>query len=199
MNLFKLLFNRAARANPDAGIDLAELLRQSTSHDQVHIVATDSQAREATLVLTRRWGQQHRRGAFGIVSTCSAGPTAVSAPPNDLAALHAAIDARTVAIILEPRLGEAADRLETHDYFQGVAQLCRELKILLILDETRTGLGRQQTLLCELRCGIRADILVLGGVIESGRTVAAVLARGSDVSGKRPATSTAGNWPAVAA
>ncbi|MEB0312280.1 aminotransferase class III-fold pyridoxal phosphate-dependent enzyme, partial [Pseudomonas sp. 10B1] len=76
---------------------------------------------------------------------------------------------------------------------QGAAQLCRDLKILLILDETRTGLGRHVTLLCEDRYAIRADIVVLISVTEGGRVGAAVLARGTPVAEKRSLVSVPGN------
>ncbi|WP_297843944.1 aminotransferase class III-fold pyridoxal phosphate-dependent enzyme [Pseudomonas sp.] len=208
MNLLKLLFNRQVRTNAErdalsgddfAGFSLAELLRRSPSHDQVHIVDTGAQAREVAIRLTRKWGQQHRHGAFGVVSTCVSGPSSLSVPFNDLAALHAAVDAHTVAIILEPRRGSDADLVATRAYFQGAAQLCRELKILLVLDETASHLGHRETLLCEDLCGIRADIVVFGGVVEDGRSVAAVLARGSSVSGKRSPATISENWGAVAA
>ncbi|MEB0079372.1 aminotransferase class III-fold pyridoxal phosphate-dependent enzyme [Pseudomonas sp. CCI3.2] len=209
MSLFQLLFNRRGVVAPapsagserdisddDAGPSLTELLRRSTSNDQVHLVDTGAQAREVAIGLTRKWGQQHRHGAVGIVSTCD---DSVSASLNDLAALHAAVDSRTVAIVLEPRLSRDADMAATFTYFQGVAQLCRELKILLILDETRTGLGRYETLLCEDRYAIRADIVVLSSVSEGGRKGAAVLSRGTRVADKHSPASVPQHWGAVAA
>lgn len=212
MSLFKLLFNRreldtsspSARLERDssddgAGPSLAELLRRSTSNDHVHLVDTGAEAREVAVGLTRKWGQLHRRGAIGIVSTCNSSPHSMGAALNDLAALHAAVDSRTVAVVLEPRLNSDVDMAATFTYFQGVAQLCRELKILLILDETRTGLGRHETLLCEDRYAIRADIVVLSSVTEGGRLGAAVLARGTPVAEKRSLGSVPGNWGTVAA
>jgi acetylornithine/N-succinyldiaminopimelate aminotransferase len=188
MNVFKLLFSRLEQTGPGielepesadayAGLSLGECLRCSTASDQVYIVDTAADAREVAIRLTSTWGQQHRRGAFGIISPGNSRPSAINVPLNDLAALHAAVDAQTVAIILEPIRGSHESLAETRAYFQGVAQLCRELKILLVLDETLTGMGRNETLLCEACCGIRADIIVLGSVVDGNRPVAAVLAR----------------------
>lgn len=200
MNVFKLLFGRQALAevgvDPDntetfAGLDRVERLRQSTCSDQVHIVDTAEEARRVAIWLTHTWGRQHRRGNLGLISINPGIPGAVNVPFNDLPALHAAVDSQTVAIILEPVRGTAETLDPARAYFQGVAQLCRELKILLILDDTRTRLGRSETLLCEERCDIRADLVVLGSGVEGSTPAAAVLARGRAAGSE--------NWGVVAA
>ncbi|KAF1005134.1 MAG: Acetylornithine aminotransferase [Pseudomonas fluorescens] len=56
--------------------------------------------------------------------------------------------------------------------------MCRELGILLILDEVQTGIGRCGTLLAEQQYGVRADIIALGKGLGGGVPVAALLARG---------------------
>jgi acetylornithine/N-succinyldiaminopimelate aminotransferase len=200
MNVFKLLFGRQALAEVDveldttetyAGLNRVERLRQSTSSDQVHIVDTAEEARGVAIWLIRSWGRLHRRGSFGLISINPGIPGAVNVPFNDLPALHAAVDSHTVAIILEPVRSTAETLDLSRAYFQGVEQLCRELKILLILDETRTSLGRTETLLCEERCGIRADLVVLGSGVEGSTPAAAVLARGTAAGSE--------NWGVVAA
>jgi len=100
-------------------------------------------------------------------------------PFNDLAALHAEVDSRTVAIMLEPIQGEAGVIPATRDYLQGVEKLCRELGILLILDEVQTGIGRCGALLAEETYGVRADIITLGKGLGGGVPLAALLARGT--------------------
>jgi acetylornithine/N-succinyldiaminopimelate aminotransferase len=92
--------------------------------------------------------------------------------------MHAAVDARTVAIMLEPIQSEAGVIPATESYLKGVERLCRELGILLILDEVQTGIGRCGTLLAEQSYGVRADIVVLGGGLGGGVPLAALLARG---------------------
>lgn len=200
MNVFKLLFGRPQLAEVGlalddahayAGLNRVERLRQSTSSDQVHIVDTAEEARGVAIWLSRSWGRLHRRGNFGLIAINPGIPGAVHVPFNDLPALHAAVDSQTVAIILEPVRTTAETLGEARAYFQGVAQLCRELKILLVLDETRTSLGRSETLLCEERCGIRADLVVLSSGVEGSTPAGAVLARGA-VAG-------ADSWGVVAA
>ena len=183
-------------------LNLAERLCVSAGSDQAYLLNTGSEACEAAIKLARKWGQLHRGGASRIIvaskgchgrslgtipasdSTNLANrfepqlPGFSHVPFNDLAALHAAVDAQTVAIMLEPVQSEAGVVPATEHYLKGVERLCRELGILLILDEVQTGVGRLGTLLAEQSYGVRADIVVLGKGLGGGVPVAALLARG---------------------
>ncbi|MHC8388839.1 aspartate aminotransferase family protein [Pseudomonas sp. MDT2-39-1] len=169
-------------------LNLAGRLGTSTGSDQAYLLNSGTEACEAAVKLARKWGQLHRSGASRIIvasNGChgrSPGTISVSdfhhVPFNDLAAMHAAVDARTVAIMLEPIQSEAGVIPATESYLKGVERLCRELGILLILDEVQTGIGRCGTLLAEQSCGVRADIVVLGEGLGGGVPLAALLARG---------------------
>ena len=195
-----------ALINPGSGLlnrgqlNLAERLCSSTGSDQVYLLNTGSEACEAAIKLARKWGQLHRGGASRIITASGSchghGFAALSAsdsqdnrfeprlpgfdrvPFNDLPALHAAVDAQTVAIMLEP-IQAAGVLPATEHYLKGVERLCRELGILLVLDEVQTGMGRCGRLLAEQLYGVRADIVVLGKGLGGGVPVAALLARGS--------------------
>ncbi|AZL71940.1 aminotransferase class III-fold pyridoxal phosphate-dependent enzyme [Pseudomonas sichuanensis] len=207
--LVKALSNQAqALINPGAGyhsrtlLRLVELLCQSTGSDQAYLLNSGAEACEGAIKLARKWGQLHRNGAYHIITAsqgchgrslgalsasdplpcnrCEPGlPGFSKVPFNDLAALHAAVDSRTVAIMLEPIQGEAGVIPATREYLKGVEQLCRELGILLILDEVQTGVGRCGALLAEHTYGVRADIVTLGKGLGGGVPLAALLARGS--------------------
>lgn len=207
--LVKALGNQAqALINPGAGfhsrslLKLVELLCQSTGSDQAYLLNSGAEACEGAIKLARKWGQLHRNGAYHIITAsqgchgrslgalsasdplpcnrCEPGlPGFSKVPFNDLAALHAAVDSRTVAIMLEPIQGEAGVIPATREYLKGVEQLCRELGILLILDEVQTGVGRCGALLAEHTYGVRADIVTLGKGLGGGVPLAALLARGS--------------------
>lgn len=194
--------------NPGAGfynralLSLAQRLCESTGSDQVHFLNTGAEANEGAIKLARKWGQLHRGGAhriitatgschggsFGAMSASGSGglsnrfepqlPGFIHVPFNDLPALHAAVDAQTVAILLEPVQSEAGVIPATEHYLKGVERLCRELGILLILDEVQAGMGRCGTLLAEQNYGVRADILTLGKGLGGGVPLAALLARG---------------------
>ncbi|MET0775823.1 MAG: aminotransferase class III-fold pyridoxal phosphate-dependent enzyme [Pseudomonas mandelii] len=169
-------------------LNLAERLCNSTGSDQAYLLNSDTEACAAAIQLARKWGRRHRSGASRIIvagNGCHGrSPGTISpsdfhpVPFNDLAAMHAAVDARTVAILLEPIQNEAGVIPATAHYLKGVERLCRELGILLILDEAQTGIGRCGTLLAEQGHGVRADIIVLGEGLGGGVPLAALLARG---------------------
>lgn len=183
-------------------LNLAERLCSSTGSDQAYLLNSGSEACEAAIKLARKWGQRHRGGASRIIvanngchgrslGTISASDSSIltnrfepllpgfsHVPFNDLPALHAAVDAQTVAIMLEPIQSEAGVIPATEHYLKGVEFLCRELGILLIFDEVQTGIGRCGTLLAEQSYGVRADIVVLGKGLGGGVPLAALLARG---------------------
>jgi acetylornithine/N-succinyldiaminopimelate aminotransferase len=183
-------------------LSLAEHLCASTGSDQAYLLNSGSEACEAAIKLARKWGQQHRGGASRIIvanngchgrslATISASDSSTlinrfepqlpgfsHVPFNDLPALHAAVDERTVAIMLEPIQSEAGVIPATAHYLKGVERLCRELGILLIFDEVQTGIGRCGTLLAEQSWGVTADIVVLGKGLGGGVPLAALLARG---------------------
>lgn len=207
--LVKALGNQAqALINPGAGyhsrtsLALAEQLCQSTGSDQAYLLNSGAQACEGAIKLARKWGRLHRNGAYHIITAsqgchgrslgalsasdplpcnrCEPGlPGFSKVPFNDLAALHAAVDSRTVAIMLEPIQGEAGVIPASLDYLKGVEQLCRELGILLILDEVQTGVGRCGALLAEQTYGVRADMVTLGKGLGGGVPLAALLVRGN--------------------
>lgn len=197
-----------ALINPGAGfhnrglLSLVNRLCQSTGSDQAYLLNSGAEACEGAIKLARKWGQLHRNGAYHIITArqschgrslgalsasdpsacnrCEPGlPGFSKVPFNDLAALHAAVDSRTVAIMLEPIQGEAGVIPATQHYLKGVERLCRELGILLILDEVQTGVGRCGALLAEQTYGVRADIITLGKGLGGGVPLAALLARGT--------------------
>ncbi|HEK1691977.1 TPA: aminotransferase class III-fold pyridoxal phosphate-dependent enzyme [Pseudomonas putida] len=205
----KALGNQAqALINPGAGfhsrglLTLANRLCQGTGSDQAYLLNSGAEACEGAIKLARKWGQLHRNGAYHIITAsqgchgrslgalsasdplpcnrCEPGlPGFSKVPFNDLAALHAEVDSRTVAIMLEPVQGEAGVIPATREYLKGVERLCRELGILLILDEVQTGIGRCGALLAEETYGVRADIVTLGKGLGAGVPLAALLARGT--------------------
>jgi predicted acetylornithine/succinylornithine family transaminase len=63
-------------------------------------------------------------------------------PPNDLAAVRAAIGPKTVAILLEPIQGEGGIHLATPEFLRGLREICDAHNLLLLFDEIQCGLGR---------------------------------------------------------
>ncbi len=63
-------------------------------------------------------------------------------PFNDLAAFQAAVSEETVAVLLEIVQGEGGVTVATPEFLLGLAEVCRERNILLLIDEVQAGLGR---------------------------------------------------------
>ncbi len=66
----------------------------------------------------------------------------VHMPFNDLAATEAAINSRTVAILLEPVQGEGGINPATPEFLKGLRELCDKHDLLLMFDEVQCGFGR---------------------------------------------------------
>jgi acetylornithine/succinyldiaminopimelate/putrescine aminotransferase len=63
-------------------------------------------------------------------------------PRNDIEALHAAVDDRTAAVIVEPVQGLAGAFDLSTEFLRSARQACDRHDALLILDEVQTGMGR---------------------------------------------------------
>lgn len=68
-------------------------------------------------------------------------------PLNDLDTLKLAISDITAGIMLEPIQGEGGVNEASPEFLKGVADLCKEHDLLLMLDEVQCGLGRTGTLM----------------------------------------------------
>jgi ornithine--oxo-acid transaminase len=89
-------------------------------------------------------------------------------PYGDLAALDAAVDENTVAVLLEPIQGEAGVLVPPPGYLAGVRRLTQERRVLFIADEIQSGLGRTgRTFACEHE-GVVPDMYVLGKALGGG-------------------------------
>jgi len=104
-------------------------------------------------------------------------------PLNDMAALEAAVNEQTAAILLEPLQGEGGVNTAHADYLKQVRTLCDRHGILLLLDEVQTGIGRCGTMFAYEQADIRPDILTLAKGLGGGVPIGAMLA------GKEIATS----------
>ena len=82
---------------------------------------------------------------------------------------------KIAAVMMECVQGEGGVRTLTKEFVQGVAKLCKEKDILLIIDEVQTGNGRTGKLYAYMHYDILPDIITtakgLGGGLPIGATL----------------------------
>jgi len=86
----------------------------------------------------------------------------------DIDSLSAAIDETTCAVLLEPIQGEAGIIVPPPGYLTAVRRLCDERRVLLILDEIQSGLGRTGAMFAYMHENIRPDGVIVGKALGGG-------------------------------
>ncbi len=163
--------NSGAEANEGA-IKLARLYaRKFVEGDRYEIVTMRGSFHGRTMVTLAATGQEKVRKGFDPLP-----PGFVHVPYSDLEALEKAITPRTCGVMLEVVQGEGGVVVPSHEYLQGVARLCWERGLLLILDEVQTGMGRLGTLLGHESFGIVPHIVTLAKGLGGGVAIGALLA-----------------------
>jgi ornithine--oxo-acid transaminase len=110
-------------------------------------------------------------------------PGFVKVPYGDLAAIEAAMDANTVAILVEPIQGEAGVITPPAGYLPGVRELADRHNVLMIADEIQSGLGRTgSTFYCD-QVGVVPDLYLLGKALGGGVVPVSAVVGNSDILG----------------
>ncbi|MCR2812300.1 ornithine--oxo-acid transaminase [Microbacterium sp. zg.Y1090] len=95
-------------------------------------------------------------------------PGFVSVPYGDAAAIEAAIDDTTAAVLLEPIQGEAGVIVPPAGYLAAVREICTRRGVLFIADEIQSGLGRAGTTFACDREDVVPDLYLLGKALGGG-------------------------------
>ncbi len=181
-------------------VALAQRLAELAFPSRVFFCNSGAEANEAAIKLARKWGAKHRGGAVEIITSdgsfhgrtlaaVTAGgqprysqPFAplpagfVHVPYSDLEAIRQATTDRTVAVMLEPVMGEIGVIPPAPGYLKAVREWCDERGLLLILDEAQTGLGRTGRWFAHQHSGITPDVMTLAKGLGGGVPIGACLA-----------------------
>jgi predicted acetylornithine/succinylornithine family transaminase len=183
-------------------IELAKLLVQNSCADKVFFCNSGTEAVEGAIKLARKYAKDHvSPERFEIISAYSSfhgrSLAALSAtgqerlqqgfeplvtgfkhvPFNDADAVKKAITKQTCAVLLEPIQGEGGIRMPSKDYLSAVREICDDHKLLLILDEIQTGMGRTGKLFAYEHYNAEPDILTLAKGLGGGVAIGALLAK----------------------
>jgi ornithine--oxo-acid transaminase len=89
-------------------------------------------------------------------------------PYGDAQAVEKAITPETVAILVEAIQGEGGIRIPPAGFLRRLREIATANRVLLVLDEIQSGLGRTGKLFCYEHEGIRPDIVVIGKALGGG-------------------------------
>ena len=100
----------------------------------------------------------------------------VHVPYNDAAALEAAVDKDTAAVILEPVQGEGGINVPADGYMKQAEEIAHKQGALLIADEVQTGIGRTGTWFGVEHDGAKPDLMAVakalgGGIMPIGSVI----------------------------
>jgi len=200
--------------------NLARALCEVSFADKVFFSNSGAEANEAAIKLARRWGKGkryeiitmkesfHGRTLTTLRATAQTkyqkgfGPFPPGfkySPFNDLTKLKERVSEKTCAIMLEPIQGEGGIRMASEDFMEGVWEICRGKRILLIVDEIQCGLGRTGKMFAYQHYGIEPDIMTLAKPLAGGLPMGATLAKEEVASLFKPGdhASTFGGNPLV--
>ncbi len=96
---------------------------------------------------------------------------------NDLEAVKNAISGKTAAIMLELIQGEGGINVADKDFVLALRDICDEKKLLLIVDEVQTGIGRTGKLFAYQNYGITPDIITLAKALGGGLPIGCMIVR----------------------
>jgi len=163
--------NSGAEAN-EAAIKLArKYAHENLGADKFELITMKDSFHGRTMATITATGQE--KFQFGFTPLLE-GFTYV--PFNDLNALEKAINKKTCGVMVEPIQGEGGVNIPDARYLKEVRALCDEHKILLIVDEVQTGIGRTGKLFAYEHAGIEPDIMTLAKALGNGFPVGAMLA-----------------------
>lgn len=184
---------------------LADKLAAKSGMDNVFFANSGAEANEAALKIARLYGHSKgiktpmiltADGSFHgrtLATISASGNDAIGqgfapllagfsrVPFADPAAIATALqnNADIVAVFLEPVQGEGGINIPPSDYLSQVRKLCTDHKVLMMLDEVQTGMGRTGKMFAYQHAQITPDVCTLAKALGNGVPIGACLAKGS--------------------
>ncbi len=156
--------NSGAEAN-EAAIKIA---RKHTGKHKIIVFQQSFHGR--TFGAMSATGQDKVRSGFGpLVSEF------ITLPFNDVAALKAAVDGETAAIMLELIQGEGGVNAVTDEFAQAIHDIQQSSDILVIVDEVQTGIGRTGTRFAFEQTVIKPNIVSMAKGLGGGFPIGGIL------------------------
>jgi acetylornithine/N-succinyldiaminopimelate aminotransferase len=162
--------NSGAEANEGA-IKLARrYMREGRGEDRYEIITLSGSFHGRTLATLTATGQDKIKTHFGPLPEGF-----ITVPFGDLAAMDAAISDRTAAVLIEMIQGEGGVIPLPEAYARGVADLCAQRGVLLMIDEIQTGVGRTGKFWAHQHLGLKPDVVTVAKGLAGGLPMGAVM------------------------
>jgi len=146
--------------------------------NEAKIIVADGNFHGRTTTIISFSNDEQARADFGPFT-----PGFVSVPYGDAAALEAAIDENTVAVLIEPIQGEAGILVPPADYLPAVREITTRHNVLFIADEIQSGLGRTgATFQCD-NSDVVPDLYLLGKALGGGIVPLSAVVGNRDILG----------------
>jgi predicted acetylornithine/succinylornithine family transaminase len=177
----------------EPGLRLAQRLAESSLGGKVHFANSGTEANEAAIKVARKAKPQgaivsvhrgfHGRTYGSLSATPQESKQAPFAPlvpgfvavQPTAAAITAAVDDGTAAVLLEPVQGESGVYELGEDVLRAARQACDAHGAALIFDEVQCGLGRTGTLWAYQHSGVVPDALTVAKALGGGLPIGALV------------------------
>jgi acetylornithine/N-succinyldiaminopimelate aminotransferase len=172
---------------------LCERLAQSSLGGRVFLCNSGAEANEAALKLVRKarpggdvlvvHGAFHGRTYGALSATPQESKQAPFAPlvpgfravAPEPAALRAAVDGRTAAVLLEPIQGETGVHVLSEELLRTAREVCDTHGAALLFDEIQCGMGRTGTLWAYEQTGVQPDAITAAKALGGGLPIGALI------------------------
>ena len=177
---------------------LAQRLSKLSLNGKCFFCNSGAEANEAMIKLARLWG--HEKGKYEIITMqnsfhgrtlatiAATGQTKVQkgfdplpigftyAEFNSVEAVKAAVNERTVAVMVEAVQGEGGVIPATEEFMVGVRKLCDEKGLLMLCDEVQCGMGRTGKWFGWQNYPVKPDAFTLAKALADGIPMGALVA-----------------------
>ena len=181
-------------------VALAKRLVELSFPSRVFFCNSGAEANEAAIKIAHKWGKRNRGGAYEIITAEKSfhGRTLAAlaatgqpkyqepftplvpgfrhVPYGDVEAVKQATGDKTVAVLIEPVIGEGGVIVPPDGYLAELRAWCDDQNLLLIVDEVQTGFGRTGRWFAHQHEGIVPDVMTLAKGLGGGVPIGACLA-----------------------
>lgn len=137
--------------------------KKGISENQAEIIVCENNFHGRTTTIVGFSSEEQYRDGFGPFT-----PGFKIIPFGDADALQQAITPNTCAFLVEPIQGEAGILIPPDGYLNKAQELCRKNRMLLMVDEIQSGLGRAGRWFAFQYEDVRPDVIIVGKALSGG-------------------------------